>query len=117
MSRYLVKMGVKESKTSVTKDKGWSWFICISSFFGNLLIGGIKRSFGLALPIMKSYFNANTTAVSWVASILEGMYYVVGPLASVIANVIGLGFTNVTGSILAAIGLLYFCKQNLYALN
>ena len=87
------------------KDNRWSWFICMSCFFGNLLLGGIKRSFGLALPILKSYFDTNTTAISWVASILEGMYYVVGPLASLIANKIGLGLTNVTGSILTGIGL------------
>ena len=87
------------------RDNKWSWFICMSCFFGNFLLGGIKRSFGLALPILKSYFDTNTTALSWVASILEGMYYVVGPLASVIANKIGLGLTNVTGSILTGIGL------------
>ena len=87
------------------KDNRWSWFICMSCFFGNLLLGGIKRSFGLALPILKSYFDTNTTAISWVASILEGMYYVVGPLASLIANKIGLGLTNVTGSVLTGIGL------------
>ena len=88
-----------------SKDSKWSWFICMSCLFGNLLLGGIKRSFGLALPILKSYFDTNTTAISWVASILEGMYYVVGPLASLIANEIGLGLTNVTGSILTGIGL------------
>ena len=83
----------------------WSWVICMSCFFGNLLLGGIKRSFGLALPILKSYFDTNTTAISWVASILEGMYYVVGPLASIVANRIGMGLTNFTGSILTGIGL------------
>ena len=88
-----------------SKDNKWSWFICMSCFFGNLLLGGIKRSFGLALPIIKSYFDTNTTAISWVASILEGMYYVVGPLASIVANRIGMGLTNFTGSILTGIGL------------
>ena len=88
-----------------TKDNGWAWFICMSCFFGNFILGGIKRSFGLALPIMKTYFKTNTTAISWVASILEGMYYVVGPLASFIADKLNLGLINVIGSILTAIGL------------
>ena len=95
----------KERVRKHIKDNGWAWFICISCFFGNFILGGIKRSFGLALPIMKTYFNTNTTAISWVASILEGMYYVVGPLASFVANRLNLGLTNVIGSILTAIGL------------
>ena len=94
-----------EGANKISKDGLWGWLVCMSCFFGNLLLGGIKRSFGLALPVMKSYFNTSTTTLSWVASILEGMYYVVGPLASFVSNRIGLGLTSIIGSFLTSIGL------------
>ena len=51
------------------------------------LFRGIKTSFGLALPGLKIYFEESTASISLVESLLEGMYYIVGPLASIVANV------------------------------
>jgi len=100
-----------------SKDGGWCWFVCFSCFVGHLILGGIKRSFGLALPLLKSYFEISTALISWVASILEGMYYIVGPLVSIVANRIGLRLTCIIGSILTAVGLaLSTTAPNVYIL-
>ena len=88
------------------KDGVRGWIVCLSCFVGNFILGGIKRSFGLALPSLKSYFDSDTSSLSLVASILEGMYYIVGPLASLSANKFGLRATSVIGSILTCAGLL-----------
>ena len=88
-----------------SKDGGRCWFVCFSCFVGQLIIAGIKRSFGLALPILKTYFKTSTTSISWVASILEGISCVGGPLVSVVANRIGLRLASMIGSLLTALGL------------
>ena len=88
------------------KDGVRGWIVCLSCFVGNFILGGIKRSFGLALPSLKSYFDSDTSSLSLVASILEGMYYIVGPFASVSANKFGLRTTSLIGSILTCAGLL-----------
>ena len=82
------------------------WIVCLSCFVGNFILGGIKRSFGLALPSLKIYFDSDTSSLSLVASILEGMYYIVGPFASVSATKFGLRATSLIGSILTCAGLL-----------
>jgi MFS family permease len=96
---------MNKSMKRYSKDGGWCWFVCFSCFVGHVILGGIKRSFGLALPLLKRYFETSTTSISWVASILEGMYYIVGPLVSFVANRIGLSLTCLIGSILTALGL------------
>ena len=88
------------------QDRGWAWLVCLSSFVGNFILGGIKRSFGLALPILKKYFSTSTSLVSLVASTLEGMYYIVGPLVSFVANRFGLRLTSILGSIITSVALL-----------
>ena len=88
------------------KDGVRGWIVCLSCFVGNFILGGIKRSFGLALPSLKSYFDSDTSSLSLVASILEGMYYIVGPFASLSANKFGLRATSLIGSILTCAGLL-----------
>ena len=88
------------------KDGVRGWIVCLSCFVGNFILGGIKRSFGLALPSLKSYFDSDTSSLSLVASILEGMYYIVGPFVSLSANKFGLRATSVIGSILTCVGLL-----------
>ena len=60
----------------------------------------------MALPSLKSYFDSDTSSLSLVASILEGMYYIVGPFASLSANKFGLRATSLIGSILTCAGLL-----------
>ena len=94
-------------KKTFSKDGGWGWIVCLSCFAGHLIIGGIKRSYGLALPLLKTYFETNTALISCVASILEGMYYIVGPIVSMVANKIGLSPTCIIGSILTFFGLPY----------
>ena len=83
-----------KSINKVSLDGGWGWLVCFSSFLGNFILGGIKRSFGLALPLLQDYFNVSTISISLVAAIIEGMYYVAGPLASFVANRFGLRTTR-----------------------
>lgn len=96
-------------------DGGWGWLICLACFVGNFTLGGIKRSFGLALPLLKHDFQVTTSSISLVASIIEGMYYVAGPLASIVANRVGLRLTSIIGSVITSVAL--FCSTYSTSVN
>ena len=88
-----------------SKDGGRSWIVCFSCFVGQLVLGGITKSWGLALPLLKTYFETSTASTSWLASSLEVMSCVSSPVVSVVANRIGLRLACMIGSLLTALGL------------
>ena len=70
-------------------DGGWGWVIVAASFLCNLVLDGIAYVFGLLLPPLVSHFSSDPGTVSWVGSLLCGVYMLVGPLVGGLVNKFG----------------------------
>jgi len=82
-------------------DGGWGWLIVLSSFMCNLILDGIAYVFGLLLPAMVLTYDSNRATVSWVGSLLCGVYMLAGPLVGGLVNKFGCRPICIFGAILS----------------
>jgi len=86
------------------RDAGWSWVILVAAFLCNVTFDGIIFSFGIFYLEFLDYFNVGRGPTSWIGSVISGVYAIIGPLASVLANKYGCRVVTIAGSLLAATG-------------
>ena len=70
-------------------DGGWGWVVCFASFLCNMILDGIAYSFGILLGPLVIYFDSNRSTVSWVGSLLCGVYMASGPIVGGLVNKFG----------------------------
>ncbi|XP_021960275.1 monocarboxylate transporter 1 [Folsomia candida] len=99
-------------------DGGWGWWVVAASFLIHVVADGVAYTFGLFFVKICEDFKESKSATSWIASIMAGMTYGVGPLAGAVVNTYGCRVVSITGSIIAAFGfaISYFaqCVEHLY---
>ena len=61
-------------------DGGWGWVVCLASFFCNFMVDGIAYSFGILLGPLVDHFKCSRSTISWVGSLLCGIYMASGPI-------------------------------------
>jgi len=86
-------------------DGGWGWVVCLASFVCNMILDGIAYSFGVMLAPLCRYFDSDAATVSWVGSILCGVYLMSGPIVGGLVNRFGCRPVCISGSIISAIAL------------
>ncbi|XP_066267750.1 monocarboxylate transporter 13-like [Branchiostoma lanceolatum] len=87
-------------------DGGWGWFIALSLFLSHVFIVGTMKSFGVFFPYLQEAFSQDAASTAWVSSI-QGAVMLFGSLpAGALCNVFGCRAVVMTGSLLAATGLL-----------
>ena len=86
-------------------DGGWGWVICFASFMCNLILDGIAYTFGVLLEPLVESFDSNRSTVSWVGSLLAGVYLTSGPIVGGLVNKFGCRPVCIGGSIVSCIGL------------
>ena len=82
-------------------DGGWGWVIVAASFLCNLVLDGIAYVFGLLLPPLVSHFSSDPGTVSWVGSLLCGVYLMSGPVVGGLVNRFGCRTVCIAGSCIA----------------
>ncbi|TRY63483.1 hypothetical protein TCAL_06855 [Tigriopus californicus] len=87
-------------------DGGWGWVICFASFMCNLILDGIAYTFGIMLEPLVEHYGSNRSTVSWVGSLLTGVYLMSGPIVGGLVNKYGCRPVCITGSIVSCAGLL-----------
>ena len=65
---------------------------------------GLAYSFGVLLPPLVDYYDSNRGTVSWVGSLLCGVYLMSGPIVGGLVNKFGCRFVCILGSVVACIG-------------
>ncbi|XP_014774509.1 monocarboxylate transporter 12 [Octopus bimaculoides] len=93
---------------SVAPDGGWGWVVTFSSFMISVLVDGICLSVGVFLNDLIIEFGGTNSETSWVMSVLNGSYLVVGPVVSSCANKFGCRATTIAGAVFCAIAI--FCS-------
>eukprot|EP00095_Tigriopus_kingsejongensis_P002022 snap_masked-scaffold1627_size33010-processed-gene-0.3 protein:Tk02022 transcript:snap_masked-scaffold1627_size33010-processed-gene-0.3-mRNA-1 annotation:"monocarboxylate transporter" len=86
-------------------DGGWGWVICFASFMCNLILDGIAYTFGIMLEPLVEHFDSNRSTVSWVGSLLTGVYLTSGPIVGGLVNKYGCRPVCIAGSVISCLGL------------
>ena len=71
----------------------------------NLVLDGIAYTFGVLLEPLVSAFDSNRSTVSWVGSLLCGVYLMSGPIVGGLVNKFGCRPVCIAGSVIACVGL------------
>lgn len=87
-------------------DGGWGWVIVASSFLCNFVLDGIAYSFGVLLMPLVEHFDSSRSAVSWVGSLLAGIYLSSGPIVGGLVNKFGCRPVCIVGGIVSCAALL-----------
>ena len=86
-------------------DGGWGWVICFSCFMCNMILDGICYTFGVLLEPLVEAFGSNRSTISWVGSILAGVYLMSGPIVGGLVNKFGCRPVCIGGSIISCFGI------------
>jgi MFS family permease len=86
-------------------DGGWGWVVVFGSFMIHVICDGVAYSFGVFLDTFVDHFEASHSEVSWMGSIMLGVTWGSGPIASILTNKYGCRAVCIAGSIVAFVGL------------
>jgi len=94
-------------------DGGWGWVVCAASFLCNMILDGIAYSFGVLLTPLCRYFNSDAGTVSWVGSLLCGVYLMSGPIVAGLVNKFGCRPVCMAGSLITCVAF----SLSIFAVN
>eukprot|EP00095_Tigriopus_kingsejongensis_P006332 maker-scaffold411_size179879-snap-gene-0.35 protein:Tk06332 transcript:maker-scaffold411_size179879-snap-gene-0.35-mRNA-1 annotation:"monocarboxylate transporter 4-like isoform x1" len=86
-------------------DGGWGWVIVFACFMCNFILDGIAYSFGVMLLPLVDDFESTRTTISWVGSLLSGIFMLSGPLVGGLVNQFGCRPICIAGGVTASFGL------------
>lgn len=86
-------------------DGGWGWIVVFSSFMIHVIADGVMYTFGIFYVEFLKYFRESKGVTAWIASIMIGVVFTVGPIASALTNKYGCRLVAIAGSILSSFGL------------
>ncbi|KAM9321005.1 monocarboxylate transporter 1 [Gastrophryne carolinensis] len=101
-------------------EGGWGWAVVVGAFISIGFSYAFAKSITVFFKDIEAIFNATSSEVSWISSIMLAMMYAGGPIASILVNKYGSRTVMIMGGCLAGIGLigasfcntvteLYFC--------
>jgi hypothetical protein len=62
----------------VRQDGGWGWIVAIATFLCNVIIDGVKYSFGIIFVELVNTFKGTKSQTSWIMSIQIGVMLLSG---------------------------------------
>ncbi|XP_055995066.1 monocarboxylate transporter 1 [Sorex fumeus] len=99
-------------------DGGWGWAVVVGAFISIGFSYAFAKSITVFFKEIEGIFNATTSEVSWISSIMLAVMYGGGPISSVLVNKYGSRPVMIAGGCLAGSGLIAasFCNtvQELY---
>lgn len=95
-----------EEKMPDPPDGGWGWVVVFASFMIHVIADGVTYTFGIFYVEFLEYYKESKGTTAWVASIMVGTTYCIGPIASGLTNKYGCRAVTIAGAILAGVGLM-----------
>ncbi|XP_039110858.1 monocarboxylate transporter 1 isoform X1 [Hyaena hyaena] len=87
-------------------DGRWGWAVVVGAFISI----GFSCAFGKSISVfykeIEEIFNASTSEVSWISSIMFAVMYAGGPISSILVNKYGSRPTMIAGGCLSGCGLI-----------
>ncbi|KAI6176598.1 hypothetical protein M3Y97_00815600 [Aphelenchoides bicaudatus] len=100
-----VEEHLKHAAIIEAPDGGYGWVVLVCGFFCNVIVDGIIFTAPeCLLPVWDAKFGQGSMA--WGCALLAGCYLLVGPFASILANIYGCNKVAILGSFLASLGFL-----------
>ncbi|XP_027796133.1 monocarboxylate transporter 1 [Marmota flaviventris] len=93
-------------------DGGWGWAVVIGAFISIGFSYAFPKSITVFFKEIESIFNATTSEVSWISSIMLAVMYAGGPISSILVNKYGSRPVMIIGGCLSGCGLIAasFCN-------
>lgn len=99
-------------------DGGWGWAVVVGAFISIGFSYAFAKSITVFFKEIEGIFNASTSEVSWISSIMLAVMYGGGPISSILVNKYGSRPVMIVGGCLSGCGLIAasFCNtvQELY---
>ncbi|XP_054420781.1 monocarboxylate transporter 1 [Pteronotus mesoamericanus] len=99
-------------------DGGWGWAVVVGAFISIGFSYAFPKSITVFFKEIEGIFNATTSEVSWISSIMLAVMYGGGPISSILVNKYGSRPVMIVGGCLSGCGLIAasFCNsvQELY---
>lgn len=99
-------------------DGGWGWAVVVGAFISIGFSYAFAKSITVFFKEIEGIFNASTSEVSWISSIMLAVMYGGGPISSILVNKYGSRPVMMAGGCLSGCGLIAasFCNtvQELY---
>ncbi|KAI2810932.1 Mct1p [Blomia tropicalis] len=107
----------KSKSYPICPDGGWGWMVVFGSFMIHVIADGVIYSFGLFYFELARHFGASKAVTSMVVSLMNGMTYCIGPIASALTIKYGCRTVTIVGAICTSMGLfLSVFVPNVYVL-
>ena len=103
--RQEVEEGVNK-ETEEGPDGGWGWLVVLACFCTTFTLDGIGYSFGMFMKPLKKEMKEDNMEASSIGSLQIAVYLFSGPLVARLVSKFGARAVAITGSLLAALGLL-----------
>lgn len=87
-------------------DGGWGWAVVFGSFMVHVIADGMAYSFGIYVDEFVDYFECSHSEVGALGSLMLGVTWGTGPIASVLVNKFGCRTVTVLGTLIAAAGFI-----------
>ena len=84
-------------------DGGWGWVVCFACFLCTMITDGIAYSFGILLNDLVTHYDSNVGTISWVGSLLPGLYMGSGPIVGGLVNKFGCRPVCISGGIVSCL--------------
>lgn len=91
----------EEDNVPQPPDGGWGWVVVFASFMCNLILDGIAYTFGILLKPLVEDFDSDAGTISWVGSLLCGVYMLSGPIVGGLVNKFGCRPVCMVGAVLS----------------
>nr|XP_027796046.1 monocarboxylate transporter 1-like [Marmota flaviventris] len=99
-------------------DGGWGWAVVVGAFISIGFSCAFAKSISVFYKEIEGLFDASTSEVSWISSIMFAVMYGGGPISSILVNKYGSRLVMMAGGCLSGCGLVAasFCNtvQELY---
>ncbi|XP_060584274.1 monocarboxylate transporter 13-like [Ruditapes philippinarum] len=88
----------------VRQDGGWGWIVAIATFLCNVIIDGVKYSFGIIFVELVNTFKGTKSQTSWIMSIQIGVMLLSGPVVAALVNRFGCRKIGLVGTVVSFSG-------------
>lgn len=93
-------------------DGGYGWVVCFAAFVLNVIIDGIRCSFGVLLNLISEEYQMEKSTVSFIGSVHFAMTFALAPFTCGLAHQYGCRAVGMGGGVILGLGLFltYFTK-------
>ncbi|UYV66200.1 hypothetical protein LAZ67_4000685 [Cordylochernes scorpioides] len=101
----LPKTSIEEEKSRF--DRPYAWLVVFACFISNFAVEGIAFSSGIFLTYFSEEFQMPKSSVSWIGSLLAGMYLIIGPIVGFMMSRFGTRNVAMFGGLLSALAFMF----------